>query len=64
MSKRLLITFHSLILLFAIGVITAYFLSTTFMDRGVMYLILGMIIGASSIFNIVRISRSKTTRET
>lgn len=60
LSKRLLITFHSLILLFAIGAISAYFFSTTF-GREVFYLILAIIIGLSSIFNIVRLSLAKPT---
>ncbi|MFK3937171.1 hypothetical protein ACI2JA_06580 [Alkalihalobacillus sp. NPDC078783] len=59
MSKRLLLTFHSFIFLFAIGVISAYFLSTSSSGRDTLYLILGIGIALSSVFNLIRLSRPK-----
>ncbi|WYP25196.1 hypothetical protein NSQ54_12760 [Alkalihalobacillus sp. FSL W8-0930] len=57
MSKRLLLTFHSFILIFAIGVISAYFISTSSSGRDTLYLILGIGIALSSVFNLIRLSR-------
>ncbi|MFC0560771.1 hypothetical protein [Halalkalibacter alkalisediminis] len=53
-AKRLKIAFHIFMTLFAIGVIVSSVLGYEEMERAMMYIILGVIIGMSSLFQIFR----------
>ncbi|WEG18880.1 hypothetical protein PQ478_10445 [Alkalihalophilus pseudofirmus] len=52
--RRLKIGFHIFIILFAIGVIVSSVLVYEEMERAMMYIVLGVIIGISSLFQVFR----------
>ncbi|RBW68216.1 hypothetical protein [Bacillus taeanensis] len=56
-AKRLKIGYHTFITLFAIGVILSSVLGYEEMERATMYIILGIFIGWSSLFQIFKTLR-------
>lgn len=58
-AKRLKISYHAFITLFAIGVILSSVLGYEEMERATMYIILGIGIGGNSLFQIFKIVKKK-----
>ncbi len=56
-TKKLEIAFHIFITLFAVGIIVSSFLGYEELERATMYLILGAIIGLSSLFRLIKLLR-------
>jgi len=57
-NKKFEFGFHIFILLFAIGVIVSSIVGASELDRGTLYLTLGIMIGIGSLYQIYKIIRS------
>lgn len=57
-SKKLKIGFHIFITLFMLGIIISSFFGYEEMERATMYIILGIIIGGSSLFQTFKVART------
>ncbi|MCM3584706.1 hypothetical protein M3182_02970 [Mesobacillus maritimus] len=58
-SKKLETGFHIFIILFAIGVILSSIVGNKEMERATMYILLGIIIGGSHLFRVIKIVRKQ-----
>ncbi|WP_142675796.1 hypothetical protein [Bacillus taeanensis] len=58
-AKKLKLGYHIFITLFAMGIIISSVLGYEEMERATMYIILGIIIGMGSVFQIFKIAKNQ-----